>query len=72
MNLRIDLRGGWLESNFLDFKQVVTVQIGEGGSIAQIATDYTGNPLPNSPRFEISGGYSTTFEDFKTAVESAA
>ena len=60
--LRIDLRGGWLESNFLDFKQVVTVQTGESGGIAQIATDYTGNPLPNSPRFEISGGASWRLE----------
>ncbi|MGE4652250.1 MAG: TonB-dependent receptor [Myxococcota bacterium] len=59
--LRIDLRGGWLESSFQEFQQVVSVQL-ESGQVVELATDYTGNPLPNSPRFEVSGGAQWSFE----------
>ncbi|MFP8876179.1 MAG: TonB-dependent receptor, partial [Myxococcota bacterium] len=59
--LLVSLRGGWLESSFQEFQQVVSVQL-ESGQVVELATDYTGNPLPNSPRFEVSGGAQWSFE----------
>ena len=52
--MRFNLRAGWLESEFLDFQNTITAIIGTDP--AQLTTDYTGNTLPNAPRFQVSGG----------------
>jgi len=52
-------RGGWLESQFLDF--VNTIEIPnptQAGQNIQQEVVYTGNRLPNAPEFKVSGGAS--------------
>lgn len=52
-------RFGWIESEFLDFTQEVFRSISQGPTrpprIIPITIDWTGNRLPNTPRFKWSG-----------------
>ena len=54
----ISLEGhlGWLESEFLDFSRERTIAV--GGAVLTDIIDYTGNRLPNTPRFKASGSAS--------------
>lgn len=51
-------RFGWLGSEFLDFSDIrttaITTDSGEV-SLATVTADFTGNRLPNAPRFKVSG-----------------
>jgi outer membrane receptor protein involved in Fe transport len=51
--LFIDLRFGWLSSRFLDFTNETEVRTSLGPRVT--IADYTGNPLPNSPKYKLSG-----------------
>lgn len=59
--LVLQIRGGWLSSEFLDFKNLVFRRNGVG-TIIPLIEDYTGNQLPNAPRFQFSGGARWTFD----------
>jgi outer membrane receptor protein involved in Fe transport len=58
--LKMTVNFSWLESKFLDFKdsRLKTVQIAPGppsiSAILPVVVDFTGNRLPNSPRFTVS------------------
>ncbi len=54
--LELNLRGGWLDSKFLDFQSTSLLQVGP--VTREIVTDFSGNSLLNAPRFQISGGFS--------------
>ena len=62
-NLNLTARFGWTESEFLDFSRQQVYEIpqpdpsggGSGSSILQVLIDYTGNSVPNAPRFKVSG-----------------
>jgi outer membrane receptor protein involved in Fe transport len=62
----VNLRGGWIESEFLDFSLESFTEIPQQPPAAPIATlveqDYTGNRLPNTPRFTFSGSVEYTWE----------
>jgi len=59
-DLVLQFRGGWLQSEFLDFKNLV---FRTGGTVPfPVIEDYTGNQLPNAPRFQFSGGAHWTFD----------
>ena len=58
-SLNLTTRVGWLESKFLDFKndRLKSVEISQTPSIVEtvpIPIDFTGNRLPNSPRFKVT------------------
>ena len=61
-----NLRFGWLESAFLDFKDSGVRRIIFPGDnapppqILEIPIDFTGNRLPNTPRFKVSGSLEYT------------
>jgi iron complex outermembrane recepter protein len=57
--MEILLRGGWLDSKFLDFQVSSLQQF--GANSFETVTDYTGNSLLNSPRFTVSGGIKWAF-----------
>jgi outer membrane receptor protein involved in Fe transport len=59
--LRMNLRFGWLESQFIDFTNTRLFNNAAGQTIP-VEVDYTGNRLPNSPRFSLSGSVDWTFE----------
>src|SRR5262249_9430953 len=52
----VNVRVGWLETEFLDFLQVQQVTINRGGVNITLNRELqnTGNPLLNSPRFKVS------------------
>jgi iron complex outermembrane recepter protein len=52
-----ELRAGWLESRFLDFTDAVVRRTETQGN-RRVVTDFNGNPLPNAPRFKVSGNIS--------------
>ena len=54
--LLITIRAGWLDSQFLDFQNEVFERQPDGAGIIKRTTDFSGNPLPNSPEFQVSGG----------------
>jgi len=61
------LRFGWLESRFLDFTDTGAVKVPFSLNPVRFAVysrtfDYTGNRLPNTPRFKLSGSLEYTFE----------
>jgi len=57
-----ELRFSWLESRFLDFTDAVGRQDGtNAGRLLRIVSDFNNNPLPNAPRFKISGNVSYPF-----------
>ncbi len=58
--LRLTLRGGWLDSKFLDFQNKSLNNTPFG--VQEIVTDYSGNQLLNSPEFQVSGGVLWTFD----------
>jgi outer membrane receptor protein involved in Fe transport len=54
---------GWLESQYLDFTNQVTQSVqGPNGTLKNlvVTVDYTGNRLPNSPEFKLSGSLEYT------------
>jgi len=59
--LVFNLRFGWLESEFIDFQQTLFKRDALGRQIAT-EVDYTGNRLPNSPRFQLSGSAEWVFD----------
>jgi len=59
--LVLEGRFGWLESQFLDFTNIVT-RVGPAGEQFDVIIDYSRNQLINSPRFKISGAVEWTFE----------
>jgi iron complex outermembrane receptor protein len=65
--LIVDVRFGWLEGKFLDFTQITRIQLrsnpnSPSADIVQIPIDYSGNRLPNTPRFKVSLSAEYTFE----------
>lgn len=56
-----ELRFGWLESRFLDFTDAVVRRTESQGN-RRIVNDFNGNPLPNAPRFKVSGSLSYDFQ----------
>jgi iron complex outermembrane receptor protein len=60
--LVITARGGWLESQFLDFATSIKRPAGPGGRPIDVQQDFTGNPLINSPRFKVSAAAEWTFD----------
>lgn len=57
-----EVRFSWLESRFLDFTDAVARREGENANVTRrVVTDFNGNPLPNAPRFKISGNVSYPF-----------
>jgi len=58
--LVLSARGGWLQSQFLDFVTVVTRATQEG--IFEVQRDFSGNQLINSPRFKLSAAAEWTFD----------
>ena len=57
-----EIRFSWLESRFLDFTDAVARREGENANvIRRVVTDFNGNPLPNAPRFKVSGNISYPF-----------
>ena len=57
-----ELRFSWLESRFLDFTDALGRQDGSVATrIQRIVTDFNNNPLPNAPRFKVSGNVSYPF-----------
>jgi iron complex outermembrane receptor protein len=52
--LKLNVRFGWLESQFIDFtnRRLFSNAIGQ---TVPVTVDYSGNRLPNSPRFSLSG-----------------
>ncbi len=59
-DLRVSLRAGWLNSQFLNF--VNTIEVLRGTSFQQEEVVYTGNRLPNAPEFKVSGGLEWPFD----------
>jgi iron complex outermembrane receptor protein len=59
--LNITVRGGWLDSEFLDFQNTIGAAVG-GRSSVELVTDFSGNSLPNSPRFQASGTVAWLFD----------
>ena len=59
-DLRVSLRAGWLNSQFLNF--VNTIEVLRGTSFQQEEVVYTGNRLPNAPEFKVSGGLEWLFD----------
>ncbi|HKK53340.1 MAG TPA: TonB-dependent receptor, partial [Myxococcota bacterium] len=53
-NLKLNLRFGWLESQFIDFTNRRLFE-NALGQVIPVTVDFSGNRLPNSPRFSISG-----------------
>jgi iron complex outermembrane receptor protein len=64
--LAIGGRFGWLESQFLDFADTrvtaVPAQQTADLILANVVVDFTGNRLPNTPRFKASGNVEWTFD----------
>jgi iron complex outermembrane receptor protein len=58
--LVISARGGWLESQYLDFTTSVT-RFGSGRKI-DVQQDFTGHQLINSPRFKVSASAEWTLD----------
>ena len=59
--LKAVVRFGWLESRFLDFTDSVIRRTQSSGN-RRIVTDFNGNPLPNAPRFKVSGSIEYALE----------
>ncbi|MCR9093580.1 MAG: TonB-dependent receptor [bacterium] len=59
-NLRIQFRGGWLETEFLEFTEVDFRLFGAFPTTVLI--DYTGNPLISAPSLQVSGTVTWRFE----------
>jgi iron complex outermembrane receptor protein len=59
--LKLNLRFGWLESQFIDFtnRRLFNNAIGQ---TVPVTVDYSGNRLPNSPRFSVSGSIEWEFD----------
>jgi iron complex outermembrane recepter protein len=58
-------RFGWIESEFLDFSDTrsVAFPLGTGDQIVfNTAADFTGNRLPNTPRYKVSGTVEYSFD----------
>jgi iron complex outermembrane receptor protein len=59
-------RGGWLESEFVDFTvEQVRLQFNpppDPSELIRVTIDYTGNRLPNTPRFSFSGSAEYTLD----------
>lgn len=54
--LVFDIRFGWLESKFLNFTDSVLRPLeGRPGQFFRQPLNFSGNPLPNAPRFQVSG-----------------
>ena len=63
--LRLEARFGWLESEFLDFVNPVSVVVPTGNYAAyttQVPVDYSGNRLINAPEFKLSLTAQWTFD----------
>jgi iron complex outermembrane receptor protein len=58
--LVLSARGGWLESQFLDFTTSQTQEI--RGKSTDVQQDFSGNPLINSPRFKLSASAEWTLD----------
>lgn len=58
--LVISARGGWLESQFLDF--TTSVVRGDPGRTIDVQQEFTGNPLINSPRFKVNASAEWTID----------
>ncbi len=51
--LKIEVRPGWLKTRFLDFTDV-EIRSAPGGN-SPVEVDFSGNPLPSAPVFQVSG-----------------
>jgi len=59
--LVIDFRFAWLESQFIDFQNQSFLRNAQG-NVFPVVEDYTGNRLPNSPEFSVSGAATWRFD----------
>jgi outer membrane receptor protein involved in Fe transport len=60
--LVLTVRGGWLESQFLDFTRTQEYPGASAGDLISRTTDYSGNQLINAPRFKVSGAAEWTLD----------
>jgi iron complex outermembrane receptor protein len=56
-NLKVVLRGAWLQTEYLDFTDEQTA-IDSAGNQSRIVADFTGNQLANAPEWSFSGNVS--------------
>jgi iron complex outermembrane receptor protein len=54
-DLRVSMRFGWLQSQFLDFVNTIQIFDSQIQAPRQQEVVYTGNRLPNAPEFKVSG-----------------
>lgn len=54
-NLKFIARFGWLDSEFLEFTNVIFRRDSQTGADFPVSIDFRGNPLINSPEFKVSG-----------------
>lgn len=59
--LVLTTRAGWIEAKFLEFSTDIIRNVGIIGALP-IIQDFTGNSLPNAPRFTVSGAAEWTFD----------
>ncbi|MEZ4331458.1 MAG: TonB-dependent receptor [Myxococcota bacterium] len=60
-DMKIEMRFGWLESQFIDFTNQRIFRNPAGITIP-VTVDFSGNRLPNSPRFSVSGSIDWTLD----------
>lgn len=58
--LKFEIRPGWLKTRFLDF--VDTELRVAGGALIPVEVDFSGNPLPSAPSFQVSGSIDWPFD----------
>ncbi len=58
--LRINLRGGWLETSYLEFVNQEQRQL--GGASLGVSIDYSGNPLISAPNLQFTGTFTWAFD----------
>lgn len=59
--LNIGVRFGWLESEFIDFTNTRLFSNAAGQTVSAVV-DFSGNRLPNSPRFSVAASVDWTFD----------
>jgi iron complex outermembrane receptor protein len=59
--LILDLRFAWLQSEFIDFQNQTFLR-NQFGDVFPVEEDFTGNRLPNSPRYTLSGAATWRFD----------
>ncbi len=58
--LKINLRGGWLETSYIEFTN--NEQRIFGGAAINVVIDYSGNPLISAPNLQLTGIFTWAFD----------